>query len=90
MRQIFKYRIDPSHGADMPFVDLPLGAVPIHFDAQHDYFCLWAEVDPTLTMQTKVRYQIFPTGAEIPDNAKHVGTWVGACVWHCYEIGVAP
>ena len=58
----------------------------VHFAMQNQVPTVWVEIvsDGALPLRT---FEIFGTGHEIPDYAKHVGTVQdGQFVWHLYEV----
>ena len=79
---VWKYAL---HLTSRQFIDIPIGAKPVHFATQGNQICLWAELDPK---QEKTQKEIFcvPTGGDIPENTAHIGSVVlpNLTVWHYY------
>ena len=68
------------------FIELPIGAFPIHFDTQGNCICVWMEVDPNAEKERR-EIRCIPTGfEEVPKNMVHLGTVVlpNDTVWHYY------
>ena len=80
--KVFKYSLP---WMNIQFIDLPIGARPIHFDTQGDCVCLWVEADP---YAEQVQREIFcvATGVDIPVGKTHLGTLVlpNDDVYHYY------
>jgi hypothetical protein len=80
--KVFKYCIDGK------FLELPVGARVLTAKEQGNDICIWAEVDPSAELETRI-FSIVETGKDIPQNASYVGTaflFNGSYVAHVYEI----
>lgn len=68
-------------------VSLPLGTKLVHCDNQFGQPMLWVE-KPQGPQPVEMRhFEVFGTGWDIPDDARHLGTVIqGKWVWHCYEV----
>lgn len=85
MKKIWKYHI-PDHS----FLELNLGvgARPVKVGMQYNKVVIWIEFEDLVVTESEYRvFKAFPTGGEIPSNAKHIDTiFDSGYVWHVYEI----
>jgi hypothetical protein len=82
-RKVYKFQ-DVREGLGWQEMLLPVGSIPIHWDAEK--YCLWVELDPDQTDKEMMRFAIVGTGQDIPEDAEHVVTLSGsALVWHLYR-----
>jgi hypothetical protein len=86
-RVVWKYPFDDS---DEKTFEMPTGATVLHFDEQHNAFCLWVLVDPQQASESR-QFRIIGTGYPVfgEDELRHIGTALvvgGAFVWHCFEV----
>ena len=83
MKNIYKYKITFIDS----IIDLPTNAVVVKAGAQDGWVCLWVEHDLNNGTHFTRRYQVFATGADIPDSAIWQDTFFdGPFVWHVYEV----
>lgn len=69
-----------------PWIDLPVGAVIVHFATQEGVPTIWVETDAYPAGRERRYLAIFGTGMVVPDGAVHRGTCLdGIYVWHLYE-----
>lgn len=48
----------------------------------------WVEIDTEQVATSPRKFEVFPTGVEIPDDAQYIGTAISPVnnyVWHLYE-----
>lgn len=90
---VYKYEIPP---ADPVTLDLPVGAVPLHFAAQNNRMMLWALVNPKRAETKKRYFRLAGTGHPITDefeDLKYIGTCQldgGALIFHLFELVPYP
>jgi len=69
-------------------IQMPIGAVVLHVEAQYERPCMWALVDPEAATERRVFFTI-GTGHRLPiDHVHHVGSYQlqnGAFVGHVFE-----
>jgi len=86
-RAVFKYPLPVLD--DYVRVDMPRGAELLCVQMQHGTPCVWALVDPTVALMTRV-LRIAGTGHPIErDVGRYVGTFQmhgGALVFHVFEV----
>ena len=92
MKKIFKYQLK---WASETKVEMPVGCKILSVQPQHEFICIWAEVDESAKLETRI-FQIFVTGEVIPnifDPTTHKRTYLNTCVcsggnlvWHVYEF----
>lgn len=82
--KIFKY---PFHIDDQFTVMLPPHNKVIHAGLDPSGTpCIWAEVDTSTPAAYLHPFFVRGTGHEVPENAKHIGSFVdGGFVWHIYS-----
>ena len=85
MRVVHKYPVDID---DYVTAQMPVGAEVIHVAEQHGRLCLWASVDPTLTLEER-RFRIAGTGHHIRGAiGSHIGSVLlagGDLVFHVFN-----
>lgn len=59
MKAIYKYILQPD---DVCKIEMPKGAKVIHVHEQRGEICLWAEVDPKITIMEEREFFVYPTG----------------------------
>lgn len=91
MKIVHKHALNPGHDATV--IRLPADAVVRHVEyvvAEHRVL-LWIEVPAEIHIGAAMadrRFQAFPTGKGIPDDARYVGSAVDQYqpeVYHVYE-----
>ncbi|MEA3537651.1 MAG: hypothetical protein U9R73_00810 [Pseudomonadota bacterium] len=85
MRKVFKYRLNGS-GA-ITEVDAASLSDPVLVAEQRGEPHIWLEAFSTVTF--KRRFLVVGTGWDIPEQAKHVGSYQsagGVFIWHVYEL----
>lgn len=83
MRTIYKYEIRRTFS-----LKLPAGWKDILIGEQGDTPFMWVEFDKSDKELWEHYFQVFPTGAELPELGSHLGSWQsGMEVWHLYQIG---
>lgn len=85
MRKVFKYRLNGS-GA-ITEVDAASLSDPVLVAEQRGEPHIWLEAFSTVTF--KRRFLVVGTGWDIPEQAKHVGSYLAhdrAFIWHVYEL----
>lgn len=82
---IWKYEFDLRKGDRHSFT-MPHGARPICIQMQGELICLWAEVDPRESFESRT-FRIVGTGHPLPPQQRsYIGTvQAGPFVWHIYE-----
>lgn len=80
-------------------VEIPRVALLLHVGIEGDgtgeegfgpRLCLWAEVDTESPPITRT-YYAYPTGYDIPDGLRHVGTVLAhPFAWHVYDATIFP
>lgn len=84
MSVVWKFPL--SNSASQTLLNMPEGAVVLHFGLQADVPTIWAGCNPDADPVTR-SFQIFGTGHPIPDGAEYVGTFTaGPFVWHVFEV----
>lgn len=67
-------------------IGMPIGSEVIKCELRGKTPCLWI-LRPDTGAATVRHFQIFGTGWEIPDNAKHIDTFMDdRFVWHVFEL----
>lgn len=85
MKQVWKYKINPADGR----IEMPVGAKVLSVAFQGQDLCLWALVDPGVTIKKERYFAVFGTGHDIYDDAgfQFLGTaFVDNLVFHVFEI----
>lgn len=78
---------------EIQLIHMPSTAKIVFVGSKSDNFVdIWAVVDEDDTSTRARQFQIFPTGAPIPEDAQYMGTSVqdsslqnGNRVWHLFE-----
>ena len=80
--KIWKYSL---HLLDRQFVDVPIGAVPLHLQLIGEMVRLWSKVDETQP-KTKMEVIRLETNEPIPAGLTYLGTVVmpNRLVWHYF------
>lgn len=83
--RVYKYPL--ADGGGPVLVRMPKGAKIVAVRLQNNVPTLWAEVDPAANMTVR-KFQVFPTGANVPDAATYLGTFEadGWFIGHVYEL----
>jgi hypothetical protein len=82
LKQVFKHQLDLERTLVETGSDAKVCLVGL---APEGKYCIWVEDTPNPHNGVR-RFEIYGTGHEIPDDAKHVGSFVEASfVWHVYE-----
>lgn len=84
MKQIWKFPL-PFDGA----IEMPMSAMPISVQVQHEQPVIWAIVDPT-EKKIMARFHVAGTGHTLPDGlGPFLGTFQtngGALVFHVFRM----
>ena len=86
MRCVWKYELDLVD--DWQLRPMPGGATVVNVDMQNGRLCLWAEVDPSLTLVDRW-FVVEGTGHRFEHRGRHLGTahaYGDKLVWHVYEV----
>lgn len=80
----------PFKTADKIDLEMPVAAKVLSVQVQRGQTCIWALVDPTMSLKTR-SFRIFGTGHPIDSLlGAHVGTYQlagGDLVFHMFEVG---
>lgn len=86
----------PVEVRDIIEVQMPAGALPLHFDFQRGVLCVWAVIDPdALEVETK-RFRMAGTGHDLDVGEtpiRFMNTLLlhgGELVFHFFELGHTP
>ena len=85
MRKVFKYRLNGP--GTITEIDAASLNAPVLVAEQREEPHIWLEALPSVTL--KRRFLIVGTGWDIPEQAKHVGSYQsvgGVFIWHVYEL----
>jgi hypothetical protein len=84
MNTVWKFPFAVKDGEQ--WVDMPVGAFPIHFAMQGSQPTLWAIVNPKEAREQRA-FVIVGTGHEVPEPSCYQGTcFDGPFVWHLFEV----
>ena len=85
MRRVLKYPL----GGGQQFLSLGQNPKIVLFAMQDSTTHIWVETD-NYAAAKQVIYQIFATGENIPDHARHIASCKsdqrGTYIWHLYEL----
>lgn len=89
-KSIWKYQIDVKTNT---LLKMPKGAIVLSVQNQHETICLWAQVDPNHSEIEERLFQVFGTGATLPEEEEftkriHIDTvqmLKGSLVLHVFE-----
>ena len=88
MKTIWKFQLETT---DKQSIEMPIGAVILSVQTQHDILCMWAMVDTEDVKETRF-FEVFGTGHEVHCDMgvmrKHIGTYQvsgGNLVFHLFE-----
>jgi hypothetical protein len=88
MSTVWKYPL-PDDWRDTFDLDMPAGAQVLAVQVQHGHPCIWALVDPSASLETRL-FRIAGTGHPITEAlGRHVGTFQmlgGDVVFHVFEV----
>ena len=85
-KKIWKYRIPDKSALELI---LPSGSRIVEANIQYGKFTIWVEMDYYYDdYDLEKRYfQVFPTGATIPDSSVYIKTvFDNGHVWHLYSV----
>lgn len=83
IRTIYKYEIRRTFS-----LKLPAGWKPVLVAEQDFKPFIWVEFDKDDDELWEHYFQVFVTGAELPELGSHIGSWQsGMYVFHLYQIG---
>lgn len=85
MRTIYRFTVPILNGVATHFF---IGKI-VHVECKtEDTVDFWAEIDNKQVSYTARKFEVYPTGVEIPDDAQYIGTAVSPSriyVWHLME-----
>lgn len=92
MKRVLKYEVLVGHPLEIIIPSMSAMAPDcVHVDLDQtgspDRVWIWLEIDES-EHPTKRRFEVFPTGVPVPDDAEHCGSVrhiSTGLVWHVYE-----